>query len=406
MAPGLSASATGSPPTRRSSSRASAPWPSWRQRAGPSGRAPATALTWPRCARSPTASWTASREGRGRRAGRPPRGARPAGGRARGRRRPGRRGDGRARPGPGGAAGRRRRGAPARRARGRPRRRPAERGRRGLRRRPRSSGRRRAHRRPRPPGARDRTAARGLPGARRGHRGAPGVLGGRGPHGDRGVPSRPARRGRRAPALAAARARGLPDRRRLRRDRLAHPGGGPRRPRPPRGGRGGRGGDRVRRLRVGRISLLNMYPIYHGLERTADSMLSFTDGVPTALNAALLRDELDVSAVSSIAYARHAPELALLPVASITADGAVDSIQLFSRVPFEEVRSVAVTPHSATSVALLRILLGPGPPFEPLAEPPRAALERLDGVLLIGDEALHGVREGPGAHRTDLGGLW
>ena len=108
----------------------------------------------------------------------------------------------------------------------------------------------------------------------------------------------------------------------------------------------------MRRLRVGRISLLNMYPIYHGLERAAEPMLSFTDGVPTALNDALLRGELDVSAVSSIAYARHATELSLLPVASITADGAVDSIQVFSRVPFEDVRSVAVTPHSATSVAL------------------------------------------------------
>jgi chorismate dehydratase len=162
----------------------------------------------------------------------------------------------------------------------------------------------------------------------------------------------------------------------------------------------------MRGLRVGRISALNMYPIYHGLERTADPMLSFTDGVPTALNGALLRGELDVSAVSSIAYARHATELSLMPVASITADGAADSIQLFSRVPFDEVRTVAVTPHSATSVALLRVLLGPGAPFETLAEAPTAALERVDGVLLIGDEALTGLRAGLGDHRTDLGGLW
>jgi chorismate dehydratase len=159
-------------------------------------------------------------------------------------------------------------------------------------------------------------------------------------------------------------------------------------------------------LRVGRISALNMYPIYHGLERAAEPMLSFTDGVPTALNAALLKGELDVSAVSSIAYARHASELSLMPVASITADGAVDSIQLFSRVPFEEVGAVAVTPHSATSVTLLRVLLGPGVPFEVLDEPPEAALERVDGVLLIGDEALAGLRAGLGAHRTDLGARW
>lgn len=162
----------------------------------------------------------------------------------------------------------------------------------------------------------------------------------------------------------------------------------------------------MRRLRVGRIAALNMYPIYHGLERAADPTLAFTDGVPTELNAALLDGRLDVSAVSSIAFARDADRLRLVPVASITADGAVDSIQLFSRVPFEDVRTVAVTPHSATSVVLLRVLLGPGAPFEVLREAPAAALERVDGVLLIGDEALAGLREPFAPHRTDLASAW
>ena len=162
----------------------------------------------------------------------------------------------------------------------------------------------------------------------------------------------------------------------------------------------------MRRLRVGRIAALNMYPIYHGLERAADPMLEFTDGVPTALNSALLDGDLDVSAVSSIAFARNAHRLALVPVASITADGAVDSIQVFSRVPFDRVRTVAVTPHSATSVALLRILLADAPPFEVLAEPPAEVLRRVDGVLLIGDEALGGLREPFAPHRTDLAEVW
>lgn len=163
----------------------------------------------------------------------------------------------------------------------------------------------------------------------------------------------------------------------------------------------------MRLLRVGRISALNMYPIYHGLERAEDPTLRFTDGVPTALNAALLDGRLDVSAVSSIAFARNAARLRLVPVASITADGAVDSIQVFSRVPFAEVRRVAVTPHSATSVALLRVLLGAdAPPFTLLDRPPAEALEDVDGVLLIGDEALGGLREPFAPHRTDLGELW
>lgn len=160
-------------------------------------------------------------------------------------------------------------------------------------------------------------------------------------------------------------------------------------------------------LRVGRISALNMYPLFHGLERAADPRLVFTDGHPTTLNRMVLDGDLDVSAMSSIAYARNAERLHLLPVASVTAAGAVDSIQLFSRVPFERVRTVAVTPHSATSVALLRVLLGPGaPPFTVLEGDPARALADVDGVLLIADEALTALRQPFAAHHTDLAREW
>ncbi len=160
-------------------------------------------------------------------------------------------------------------------------------------------------------------------------------------------------------------------------------------------------------LRVGRISALNMYPVYHGLEKAPQGNLEFIDGVPTQLNDALLAGSLDVSAVSSIAYARNAESLQLLPVASITADGAVDSIQVFSNVTFEKLRRVAVTPHSATSVALLRVLVGDAPaPFVPLEGDPEDALSDVDGVLLIGDEALTSLRAGLGRYRTDLAEVW
>lgn len=160
-------------------------------------------------------------------------------------------------------------------------------------------------------------------------------------------------------------------------------------------------------LRVGRISALNMFPVYYGLENAPQDDLQFVDGVPAELNAALLGGDLDVSAVSSIAYARNSDRLNLMPVASITADGAVDSIQLFSNVPFARVRRVAVTPESATSVALLRILLGPGPPeFTPLNEPIEDALAHMDAVLLIGDRALVALRAEVGRYRTDLAEAW
>lgn len=162
----------------------------------------------------------------------------------------------------------------------------------------------------------------------------------------------------------------------------------------------------MNRLRVGRISALNMYPLFHGLERISDPTLAFTDGLPTTLNALVLGGDLDISAMSSIAYARNADRLRLLPVASVTAEGAVDSIQVFSRVPFDEVRTVAVTPHSATSVALLRVLLPEAAPFTVLDGSPEAALRHMDAVLLIADEALEALREPFTAHSTDLATEW
>lgn len=157
-------------------------------------------------------------------------------------------------------------------------------------------------------------------------------------------------------------------------------------------------------LRVGRISALNMYPLYHYLAGPEGRGLAFVDGLPTALNDALVGGELDISAVSSIAYARNAEDLIMLPDACIAAEGAVDSIQVFSRVPFGDLRSVAITPHSATSVALLRVLVGPLVEFRPLEGPAKEATE--DGVLLIADEALETLRAGDFQVHTDLSELW
>ena len=157
-------------------------------------------------------------------------------------------------------------------------------------------------------------------------------------------------------------------------------------------------------LCIGRINALNMYPLYHHLAGPAGEGLTFLDGLPTALNAALLEGRVDISAVSSIAYARNADRLQILPDACIAADGAVDSIQVFSQLPFEQLRTVAITPHSATSVALLRVLVGPTVAFCPLVGDPRDAPE--DGVLLIADEALAVLREGAFPVHTDLSERW
>src|SRR5881398_749542 len=146
-------------------------------------------------------------------------------------------------------------------------------------------------------------------------------------------------------------------------------------------------------IRLGRISYVNMAPVFYRLEAEVEEV----QGVPTQLNERLLNGELDLAPISSIEYARHADELRLLPRLCVSSEGAVDSIQLVSRVPLERVRTVAVTPESATSVVLTKVLL-PEAEHVPLGE-------AADARLLIGDAALKSAFEDPTPH-YDLGKLW
>ena len=136
-----------------------------------------------------------------------------------------------------------------------------------------------------------------------------------------------------------------------------------------------------------------MAPVFHSLEYEVEEVV----GVPTELNRLLIDGQIDVAPISSIEYARHADTLRLLPRLCVSSEGAVDSIQLVTQMPLGRVRSVAVTPESATSVVLTRILL-PGAEI-------RAFEEEADARLLIGDAALRSAFEDPTPHH-DLGRLW
>ena len=146
-------------------------------------------------------------------------------------------------------------------------------------------------------------------------------------------------------------------------------------------------------IRLGRISYVNMAPVFHRLTHDVEEVT----GVPTELNRMLLAGALDVAPISSIEYARNASRLRLLPRLCVSSEGAVDSIQLVTRIPLGQVRSVAVTPESATSVVLTRVLL-PRAEIRPLDE-------EADARLLIGDAALRSAFEDPTPHH-DLGRLW
>ena len=146
-------------------------------------------------------------------------------------------------------------------------------------------------------------------------------------------------------------------------------------------------------IKLGRIGYVNMAPVFFRLDADVEEIV----GVPTSLNKQLVAGKLDVAPISSIEYARNADTLRLLPRLCVSSDGAVESIQLISKTPLERIRTVAVTPESATSVVLTRVLF-PDAELVPLGEDAEAK-------LLIGDAALKSAFEDPTPHH-DLGRLW
>jgi cyclic dehypoxanthinyl futalosine synthase len=166
-------------------------------------------------------------------------------------------------------------------------------------------------------------------------------------------------------------------------------------------------GASVNALRVGRIGFLNMLPMHWALPVEPAIV-----GVPTTINRALLDGEIDVACISSIEYARNADDLTLLPSLCVAASGAVDSIFVLANEPLEQLTQIAVTPASATSVALLEVMLaelGADAQLVPLEGAPHQALQQQGhGVLLIGDEAMQARADSTLSRYAflDLAELW
>uniref|UniRef100_A0A7C6E440 Chorismate dehydratase n=1 Tax=Thermus tengchongensis TaxID=1214928 RepID=A0A7C6E440_9DEIN len=108
----------------------------------------------------------------------------------------------------------------------------------------------------------------------------------------------------------------------------------------------------------------NTAPLYRFLKPNGWTLCH---GVPAELNRMVLSGEVGLSLVSSYFYLEHQEELGLLPDFSVAVLGRVYSVNLFHKGRLQDLRRIALTTESATSVELL---------------------EEYDGVLLIGDKAI------------------
>jgi chorismate dehydratase len=148
----------------------------------------------------------------------------------------------------------------------------------------------------------------------------------------------------------------------------------------------------MRRLRISAISYLNTAPLMwdfeHG-EAARDFDISYT--LPSACARALDAGSADIGIIPAAAYAQ-VPGLMVLPGVAIASRRPVRSILLVSRVPVDQIRTVALDTSSMTSVALTRILfekwLGGGRQFSPMEPNIEKMLAANDAALVIGDPAL------------------
>ncbi|MFO0930884.1 MAG: menaquinone biosynthesis protein [Gemmataceae bacterium] len=162
-----------------------------------------------------------------------------------------------------------------------------------------------------------------------------------------------------------------------------------------------------RKVRVGAVNYLNTRPLICDLDVLAPDAELILD-VPSRLADRLAAGELDVALIPVIEYLR-AGCYTVVPDIAIATRGPVLSVTLFSRVPWPQIRRVALDEGSRTSATLTQVLLrlryGVSPEVVPLPLERSADDVDADAVLLIGDRAMRACLPGF-AHAFDLGQEW
>lgn len=146
------------------------------------------------------------------------------------------------------------------------------------------------------------------------------------------------------------------------------------------------------RLRISAISYLNTAPLMWDFEHGdagKDFEISYT--LPSQCARALGEGAADIGIIPAAAYA-VIPDLMVLPDVAIASRKAVRSILLVSKLPLNQIRSVALDTSSMTSVALTKVLFAKWWKIQAAFHRMEPRLDDMlathDAALVIGDPAL------------------
>lgn len=159
-------------------------------------------------------------------------------------------------------------------------------------------------------------------------------------------------------------------------------------------------------MRIGAVSYLNTKPLVYQWDSNGPDELVFD--LPSRLADQLSQGLLDVALIPTLEFFQD-PEYVIVSDACIACRGPVMSVKLLSRVPFAQIRTLALDEGSRTSAGLVRVLLrqrfGLRPETAPLPIGADPLATSTDAILLIGDRAMH-PPEAEFPYQWDLGDQW
>lgn len=160
------------------------------------------------------------------------------------------------------------------------------------------------------------------------------------------------------------------------------------------------------------VNYINTAPIYETWKKRKHPQdWQVVEAPPSTLNKMLAAGELDLGFVSSYEYGIRPQDYRILEDLSISANGSVGSVFLFSRVDPATLsdHTVLLSGQSQTSICLVKVILEEFYQVKPkyvVGDVISEAAAQAGGVLAIGDEALRLVGSSEFAYQLDLGEVW
>jgi chorismate dehydratase len=161
-------------------------------------------------------------------------------------------------------------------------------------------------------------------------------------------------------------------------------------------------------IRIGAVGYLNARPLTWALDRSPQRWTVRYD-VPAVCASLLHSGSVDLGLIPSVEYLQSS-DYRFVPGVGIGSRGRIASVALYTRVPIDEVRQIALDTSSRTSVALTRVLCHHRFRIAPEFVPHGPDLAEMTGkhgaALLIGDPAFDADHESLGLQKIDLGEEW